>query len=126
MRNCFVVAMILLGGLVLSTATHAQTGPIYNSTAVKDGKSTPGPVLLDGWGRPVINALKPGEKAPRHDISGIWEPARSPGDGIQPAGARDMPYDGKPEHDPPYTPLGLQTLKSHKPRLAAATAAKGV
>jgi hypothetical protein len=26
-----------------------------------------------------------------------------------------MPYDGKPEHDPPYTPLGLQTLKSHKP-----------
>jgi hypothetical protein len=25
-----------------------------------------------------------------------------------------MPYDGKPEHDPPYTPLGLQTLKTHK------------
>jgi hypothetical protein len=25
-----------------------------------------------------------------------------------------MPYDGKPEHDPPYTPLGLETLKSHK------------
>ena len=69
MRNSFVVTMILLAGLVLSTATHAQTGPIYNSTAAKDGKSTPGPVLLDGWGRPVVNDLKPGEKpgpAPRY------------------------------------------------------------
>jgi hypothetical protein len=76
-----------------------------------------GPVLRDGWGRPVVNALKPGEKpepAPRHDLSGIWEPANGPGDGIQANGPKDMPYDGKPEHDPPYTPLGLKTLKAHK------------
>jgi hypothetical protein len=61
--------------------------------------------------------LKGGLKAgpaPKHDISGIWEPARAPGDGIQANGPHEMPYDGKPEHDPPYTPFGLQTLKTHK------------
>ena len=26
-----------------------------------------------------------------------------------------MPEDGKPEHQVPYTPLGLETLNSHKP-----------
>jgi hypothetical protein len=62
--------------------------------------------------------LKPGEKpgpAPRHDVSGIWEPARGPGDGIQANGPRDMPYDGKPEHDPPYT-LSLHSLLTLLPR----------
>jgi hypothetical protein len=50
--------------------------------------------------------------APRHDISGIWDPGN---DGIQPLGPRAMPDDGKPEHQLPYTPLGLETLNSHKP-----------
>jgi hypothetical protein len=52
--------------------------------------------------------------APRHDISGTWEPANGVGDGIQATGAKAMPSDGKPEHELPYTPLGLATLKSHK------------
>jgi hypothetical protein len=74
--------------------------------------------LLDGWGRPVVDPLKPSQKpgpAPKHDISGTWEPAQGPGAGIQANGPRDMPYDGKPEHDPPYSALGLQMLKQHKP-----------
>ena len=50
--------------------------------------------------------------APRHDISGIWDPGN---DGIQPLGPRAMPEDGKPEHQLPYTPLGLETLNAHKP-----------
>jgi hypothetical protein len=53
--------------------------------------------------------------APRHDISGIWTPARGPGDGIGARGARDMPEDGKPEHQLPYTPLALEKMKSYKP-----------
>jgi len=36
-----------------------------------------------------------------------------------------MPYDGKPEHDPPYTPLGLQTLKSHKALFGYAAVLEG-
>jgi hypothetical protein len=50
--------------------------------------------------------------APRHDISGIWDPGN---EGIQPLGPRNMPEDGKPEHQLPYTPLGLETLNAHKP-----------
>jgi hypothetical protein len=50
--------------------------------------------------------------APRHDISGIWDPGN---DGIQPLGPRAMPEDGKPEHQIPFTPLGLEALKAHKP-----------
>lgn len=75
-------------------------------------------ILRDGWGRPVTNPLKPGEKpgpAPKHSIAGTWLPADGPGAGIQANGPRDMPYDGKPEHDPPYSALGLKTLKEHKP-----------
>jgi hypothetical protein len=53
--------------------------------------------------------------APRHDITGTWTPARSPGDGIGFAGARDMPEDGKPEHQLPYTPLAREKMKSYKP-----------
>ena len=52
--------------------------------------------------------------APRHDISGTWEPANGFADGIQAQGVKAMPSDGKPEHQPPYTPLGLKTQKEHK------------
>jgi hypothetical protein len=50
--------------------------------------------------------------APPHDISGIWDPGNN---GIQPLGPRAMPDDGKPEHQLPYTALGLETLNLHKP-----------
>ena len=53
--------------------------------------------------------------APRRDISGIWTPANGPGDGIQGTGAKNMPEDGKPEHQLPYTPLGLEMLAKTKP-----------
>jgi hypothetical protein len=52
--------------------------------------------------------------APRHDLSGTWEPANGPSDGIQADGVKAMPNDGKPEHQLPYTPYGLRTYKSHQ------------
>jgi len=52
--------------------------------------------------------------APRHDISGTWTPANGPGAAIQAGGVAAMPNDGKPEHQLPYTPYGLETYKSHK------------
>jgi hypothetical protein len=108
MRKGYLASMIVLVAvLATSLPAHAQTTPKVPATVV----------LRDGWGRPVVDPLKGGQKAgpaPKHDISGIWEPARAPGDGIQANGPHEMPYDGKPEHDPPYTPFGLQTLKTHK------------
>jgi hypothetical protein len=53
--------------------------------------------------------------APRHDISGTWTPARGEGDGIGGLGARDMPEDGKPEHQLPYTPLAMEKMKPYRP-----------
>jgi hypothetical protein len=53
--------------------------------------------------------------APRHDISGTWSPARGEGDGIQGQGAKDMPEDGKPEHQLPYTALAREKMKDYRP-----------
>src|SRR5712692_5498599 len=53
--------------------------------------------------------------ASRHDISGTWTPARGEGDGIGGQGARDMPEDGKPEHQLPYTPLALEKMTPYRP-----------
>jgi hypothetical protein len=66
----------------------------------------------------VYDFDKKGEKsgpAPKRDISGIWEPARGPGDAIQANGAKAMPSDGKPEHELPFTPAGMAAFKAHKP-----------
>jgi hypothetical protein len=62
--------------------------------------------------QPGATSSQKGAAAPRHDISGTWDPGNN---GIQPLGPRNMPEDGKPEHQLPYTPLGLEVLNSHKP-----------
>ena len=49
--------------------------------------------------------------APRHDISGTWDPG--PTGAIQADGAKNYPSDGK--HNLPFTPLGEKTFKAHKP-----------
>jgi hypothetical protein len=59
-----------------------------------------------------------GEKpapAPRRDISGVWEPAANASAGISANGAQQMPSDGKPEHELPFTPEGRAAFLSHKP-----------
>jgi len=68
----------------------------------------------DGWtGQPVPQtASQPATPVPHHDIFGIWDPGNG---GIQPMGAAAMPEDGKPEHELPYTPAGLEALKLTKP-----------
>jgi hypothetical protein len=100
------------------SVTQAQNKAGSSNDAAQNQAAPVERVLLDGWGTPVKDALKSGEKpgpAPRRDISGTWEPARGPGDGIQAFGPRDMPSDGAPGHDPPYSALGLQTYHVHKP-----------
>lgn len=68
---------------------------------------------VDGWTQtPVPQPTGPAGPAPRHDISGVWDPGNR---GIQAMGAGAMPDDGKPEHQIPYTPAGLEALKLTKP-----------
>jgi len=54
------------------------------------------------------------QPAPVRDLSGTWEPAKGFGDAIQANGAKAMPSDGKPEHNPPFTPAGEAAFKTHK------------
>ena len=91
MLNRFVVLiLVLLAGLTLSSVAFTQKARRPQSGTVKDQKTVPA-------------------GAPRHDISGTWEPANEPGDGVQAGGVKAMPNDGKPEHELPYTPHGLAT-----------------
>jgi hypothetical protein len=53
--------------------------------------------------------------APKHDISGVWEPAAGYNDGVAATGAKAMPADGKPEHELPYTAEGRKAFLAHKP-----------
>src|SRR3979409_663505 len=71
-------------------------------------------LMFSSLGR-AQNARPAPAPAPRHDISGIWDPATGRGDGIGGIGSKAMPEDGKPEHQLPYTPLGLEALKRTKP-----------
>jgi hypothetical protein len=92
MRRLFLTSTItLVPTLLLAFLMCAQAAPRQQAESAKGQKAAP---------------------APRHDISGIWDPGN---DGIQPFGPRAMPDDGKPEHQSPYTPLGLEMLNTHKP-----------
>lgn len=98
--------VVLLGAVAVSAVmlsllphSHAQGGVARQPGAVYD---------FD----------KKGEKpapAPKRDISGVWEPAAGPGAGIHANGAGDMPSDGKPNHELPYTPAGRAAFLANKP-----------
>src|SRR5437879_12051650 len=50
---------------------------------------------------PILSSLAVAQNqpppAPRHDISGTWEPANGPQDGVQADGVKAMPNDNKPQ-----------------------------
>jgi hypothetical protein len=92
-----ILMTFLMPSLIYVSLAFAQNARPQQSGMAKDQKAS--------------SASTP---APRHDISGTWEPANGPGDGIQANGVKAMPNDGKPEHQLPFTPYGLETYKSHK------------
>jgi len=107
-RGVFGVCIVLL----LCIPLAAQASP----QSPKPQSARP---ALDGWtGGPMPSTeTTPPLPAPRRDLSGIWDASNGhePGDGIQPRGPRNMPDDGKPEHQLPYTPAGLAALQLNKP-----------
>jgi hypothetical protein len=98
-----VGALLIVGSLPGQAQTAASKPPQQQISSH----------VPDGWGRRVASSPKPSAPVPRHDISGTWEPANGPSDGIQGTGSKSMPADGK--HEPPYTPLGLELLNRTKP-----------
>jgi hypothetical protein len=100
MQNCWMVLKLVLVVSAFSSLAFGQTASARKSGSVTDPQKAPA-------------------RAPRHDISGTWEPANGPGDGIQANGVKAVPNDGKPEHQLPYTALGLATFKSHHALIGA-------
>src|ERR1041385_6018267 len=105
--------------LLFSAAAHTQTAA---PKSAKSGTEQQAPASemtrIDGWGRRITIPAKRGKPAPapRRDITGTWGPEAGPGDAIQALGAKAMPADGKPEHELPLTPAGLEALNRTKPR----------
>jgi hypothetical protein len=101
-------AAVLVALIAFSPVTHAQTTERRES-----GKN----IHRDGWDRVVPAAPKDqkSEPAPVRDLTGIWEPTPGYRDGVFATGPKEYPSDGKPEHELPFTPLGLKTWKEHKP-----------
>jgi hypothetical protein len=115
MLKRFVAPTVVLAVLLFSPLARSQAAPPQSGVRKDESvPAFPSSLDVDGWGRPIIRPAK-GQKsapAPRHDISGIWDPGDG---GIQALGPATMPEDGKPEHRLPYTPLGLEALNRTKP-----------
>jgi hypothetical protein len=90
----------------------------------KAPKTAPAPATpaeYDGWGRPTApppRSVKPAP-APRRDLSGTWEPAGGPLDGVQFNGSKAYEENGKTDREPPYTALGRQLWQSNKPSIGS-------
>ncbi len=93
------VAVLMITALTFLPSTHGQQSLQKEPGAVYDSD---------------VPNEKPGP-APKRSLAGIWEPAHSIGDGTQADGAKAMPADGKPEHEPPYTPEGQKAWMADKP-----------
>jgi hypothetical protein len=103
----FVAPGILLAALIFAPRANSQTEKPKSPAPTEPG--------LDGWGRPIVPPAQDRKSAPapKHDLSGIWEGTGITGIGV--LGATNMPEDGKPEHQPPYTAEGREALKLTKP-----------
>ena len=120
MLNRFVVPTMVLAAWMFLLPVHAQDTSRTPFPAPDPGAPPVDRSLekhIDGWYKEVPAPPKDQKAAPapRHDLSGIWEPAAGWRDGVQFLGAKEYPSDGKPEHQLPFTPLGEKIWKSHKP-----------
>jgi len=109
-RRLALLATVLIAGLTFLPILCAQTAPA--NPAGNEPKQ-------EKWNNvPLRKSAYVGRKpdpAPRRDLSGIWDAATSAGNGLEDQGAPAMPEDGKPEHQIPFTALGLEKFKLTKP-----------
>lgn len=117
MRKRFVAPAVVLAMLMIAPLARAQAAPQKSGAANNQTAAPAMPADLDDWGHPVIpvGQGKNSAPAPRHDITGIWDPGIDPIKVLGVLGASAMPEDGKPEHQLPYTRMGREALSLTKP-----------
>jgi len=120
MRINRAAGMAVIVALLAVPLLHSQVEPPAPPDYIPPMRvAVPPPTIQDGWHRAfpgLVEQPKKAAPAPRHDIGGTWDPG--PTSGIQVQGAAARPDDGNPAHEPPYTPLGLETLSRTKPSAA--------
>jgi hypothetical protein len=110
-----VVLAICLMAVFCASHSYAQDGV---ATGNQNTRRVSGVnIHRDGWDRivPTSPTGQPSDPAPIRDLTGIWEPTPGFRNGVFSQGPKQYPADGKPEHELPFTPLGLETSKEHKP-----------
>jgi len=117
MRICNAAGKVLVVALLAAPLLHSQAEPPKPDVNVPWLTEAQHPAMVaDGWHRlfptPPPQPQNPAP-APRHDIGGTWDPG--PTSGIQVLGSASKPDDGKPGHQPPYTPLGLEKMNENHP-----------
>ena len=114
MRTRVVSLVFAMAALMLPTVVQSQAAQTQTVTAKEQDAGSTASHPVDGWPGPKPAPVKAqkGGPAPRHDISGTWDPGFS---GLQTLGAGAIPEDGKPEHRLPYTPAGLEALNRTRP-----------
>jgi len=119
-RRLVLSAIALIAELTsFSAILPAQTAPANPAGEANQEKWNNVPLRKSAY------AGKKSAPAPRRDLSGIWDAATSAGVGLEDQGAPAMPEDGKPEHQIPFTPLGLEKFKLTKPSNGPRQAALG-
>jgi hypothetical protein len=100
----------VLAALICAPVARAQAAPPQSV-----------PVDLDPWGLPVPPPAhnQKSAAAPRHDISGTWDPVNGQLDGVQFNGSQAFQEDGKADREPPYTALGRQEWQRNKPSIGS-------
>ena len=124
----FLFAVFLFAAVAFAPIARPNSATLPQSGSQNaQNTSPPASEDYDGWGRAIPAETKghTPAPAPRRDISGTWDPAAGPNEGGQFLGAQTLPVDGKPGHEPPYTPLGLEAYKRTKPSNGARMVAPG-
>ena len=123
MQKPLIALAVVFALLTFSTLVRLEAAPPQSVGTAQNEQ----PPAHDGWGRTITDPVKTEKAAPapRHDISGTWEPANGFLDGLGMLGAKAMPEDGKPEHQLPFTPLGLEALKRNKPTIGTRSVLPG-
>jgi hypothetical protein len=117
---CAAVILLAAAGFNLSPQSASSLKQRVDANRQTESSDS-APVVHDGWGGPVTPPAKNQNPAPapRHDISGTWEPAGGPLDGVQFNGSKNYQEDGKSDREPPYTPLGRQLWQRNKPSIGS-------
>jgi len=106
--------MIAMAALMFPIFAQSQAAQPQTAIAKDQDAGSAASHPFDGWPgpKPAPPKAQKGGPAPRHDISGTWDPGFS---GLQTLGAGAIPEDGKPEHRLPYTAAGLEALNRTRP-----------